>query len=128
MPSACNACGATGAPLAKVSLGHDFFGRVYDRLTPASDRSPAWYCPPCSEEKGMQLDLRAIREAAQAGPGGPLDPPGELDRAVARLRKIAARLAEGYQPGTPFHGRLLAAADVAAALSDLEKRAAGAAP
>ena len=43
MPSACNACGATGAPLAKVSLGHDFFGRVYDRLTPASDRSPAWY-------------------------------------------------------------------------------------
>jgi len=129
MPSACNACGATGVPLAKVSLGHDFFGRVYDRLTPSSDRTPAWYCPPCSEEKTMQLDLRAIREAAQGpGPDTPLSRPGELERAVARLREIAARLQEGFDGNTPFHGKLLAAGDVEAMRAELERRAAGAAP
>lgn len=130
MPSACDACGATGAPLAKVSLGHDFFGRVYDRLTPTSDRSPAWYCPPCSEEKAMQLDLRAIREAASpaAGDDTPLAAPGELERAVARLRDIAARLRAGFSPQTPFHGRILDVADVEATRAELEQRAAGAAP
>jgi len=127
MPSACDACGAIGSPLAKVSLGHDFFGRVYDRLTPSSDRSPAWYCPPCSEEKAMQLDLRAIREAAQ-GPDTPLGRPGELERAVARLREVAARLRAGFDGTTPFHGKLLARGDVEATLGELEERAAGAAP
>ena len=36
----CNACNATGTPLMKLSLGKDFFGRTYDRLSPASDQSP----------------------------------------------------------------------------------------
>ena len=40
----CNACSAAGAPLMKFSLGKDFFGRSYDRLSPASDQSPKWYC------------------------------------------------------------------------------------
>jgi hypothetical protein len=127
MPSACDACGTTGVPLAKVSLGHDFFGRVYDRLTPTSDRSPAWYCPPCSEEKAMQLDLRAIGEAAGAD-DSPLAQAGELERAAARLREIAARLKAGFDADTPFHGKLLAVGEVETLLAELEKRGAGAAP
>jgi len=39
---ACNACGATGIALMKLSLGKDFFGRVYDRLSPSTDQSPKW--------------------------------------------------------------------------------------
>jgi len=29
----CNACSAAGTPLMKLSLGKDFFGRTYDRLS-----------------------------------------------------------------------------------------------
>jgi hypothetical protein len=125
MPSACDACGATGKPLAKVSLGHDFFGRTYDRLTPSSDRSPAWYCPPCSDEKRMQLDHRAIGEAVRALAGGgasPLAEPGERERASARLEEIAARLKAGG-----FCGKLLGVADVEALRDELARAGAGAA-
>ena len=43
-PGRCDACGIEQGPLLKLSLGKDFFGRVYDRLSPASDQSPKWYC------------------------------------------------------------------------------------
>jgi len=122
MPSACDACGTTGTPLAKVSLGRDFFGQVYDRLTPTSDRSPAWYCPLCSEEKRMQLDCRVIREAARAGEGSPLAAPAALERARTRLGEIAVRLKDGG-----FHGKLLPMAEVEALRAELEKPA-GATP
>jgi len=123
MPSACDACGATGAPLAKVSLGRDFFGRTYDRLTPSSDRSPAWYCPRCSDEKRMLSDYRVIKAAAEALAGGgesPLADPGTRDRALERLGGIVARLGSGFAPGQPFAQKLLTPAEAEALLSGLK--------
>jgi hypothetical protein len=123
MPSACDACGATGAPLAKVSLGRDFFGRAYDRLTPASDKSPAWYCPRCSEEKRMQSDYRVIKGAADAlaaGEESPLADPQTRDRALDRLGNIVERLGAGHGPGAPFAQKLLAPGDVERLLAGLK--------
>ena len=56
----CNACGATGVALMKLSLGKDFFGRPYDRLSPSTDQSPKWYCEGCSMQKNLQRDFRDI--------------------------------------------------------------------
>src|SRR5512141_114345 len=56
----CNACGATGTALMKLSLGKDFFGRIYDRLSPSTDQSPKWYCEGCSMQKNLQRDFRDI--------------------------------------------------------------------
>ena len=56
----CNACGATGTALMKLSLGKDFFGRTYDRLSPSTDQSPKWYCESCSMQKNLQRDFRDI--------------------------------------------------------------------
>lgn len=122
MPSACDACGATGTPLAKVSLGRDFFGRAYDRLTPASDRSPAWYCPRCSEEKRMQTDFRVVAAAAEAlaaGTDSPLQDAQSRARATARLAEIVRRLGAGWE-GSPFAQKLLQPAPVEALRRDLE--------
>ena len=62
-PSAgkCDGCGAADVPLTKISLGRDFFGRVYDRLSPSADLSPKWYCDRCSVEKNLQRDFRDIK-------------------------------------------------------------------
>ena len=123
MPSTCDACGATGAPLAKVSLGRDFFGRTYDRLTPSSDRSPAWYCPRCSEEKRMQSDYRVIKAAAEAlaaGAESPLADPKTRDRALDRLGGIVARLGAGRAPGEPFARKLLTPSEVDGLLAGLK--------
>ena len=57
----CDGCGATDVPLMKISLGRDFFGRVYDRLSPSSDLSPKWYCDRCSVVKNLQRDFRDIK-------------------------------------------------------------------
>lgn len=133
MPLACDACGATGVPLAKVSLGKDFFGATYDRLTPTSDRTPAWYCPRCSDEKRMQLDHRVIARAAAARAAGepsPLDDPETLGKAMERLERITVRLKAGLEgpDGGPFHGKLLAAEAVDRLRAELEARAPGGAP
>ncbi len=101
----CDGCSATGLTLVKVSLTRDFFGDIYDRLTPASDRAPAWYCPNCSEEKHMQTDFRLIAAAwvrHRSGEGSPLDDTNTCRRAHDRLQKIAARLS-----GEPFPQRLI---------------------
>src|SRR3954463_13291947 len=42
----CDGCGASDVSLMKVSLGKDYFGRVYDRLSPNADSTPKWYCDP----------------------------------------------------------------------------------
>ena len=57
----CNACGTAGIALMKLSLGKDFFGRAYDRLSPSSDQSPKWYCETCSMQKNLQRDVRDNR-------------------------------------------------------------------
>ena len=66
----CNGCGASGQPLMKFSLGKDFFGRPYDRLSPSMDQSPKWYCGPCSMMKNLQRDFRDIRAEFEKLSGG----------------------------------------------------------
>ncbi len=92
----CNACGATGAALMKLSLGKDFFGRAYDRLSPSTDQSPKWYCEGCSMQKNLQRDFRDILEEfdkLSADQGSTLSNHEEFQRAALRLREIVAILA-----------------------------------
>jgi hypothetical protein len=80
----------------KVSLGHDFFGRTYDRLSPNADLSPKWYCDPCSIEKNLQRDFRDIKgEFARLGKGdaSALTQADQLQRATLRLKEIAVLIA-----------------------------------
>lgn len=91
----CDACGSPGGPLLKLSLGKDFFGRVYDRLSPSSDQSPKWYCESCSMQKNLQRDVRDIRtefDKLTAGHASELATPEQLQRAHLRLREVAALL------------------------------------
>ena len=96
----CNACGAAGTALMKLSLGKDFFGRAYDRLSPSTDQSPKWYCEGCSMQKNLQRDFRDILGGIRQTDGRPkLYPvnPEEFQRASFRLREIAAH-PRGTQP------------------------------
>jgi hypothetical protein len=100
----CNACSATGTTLMKLSLGKDFFGRTYDRLSPASDQSPKWYCEPCSIMKHMQRDFRDIRaefDNLSKGQTSALSEPEAKQRAQLRLREIAA-IAGSQAAGSPL--------------------------
>jgi hypothetical protein len=106
----CNACGASGIALMKVSLGKDFFGRAYDRLSPSTDQSPKWYCEGCSMQKNLQRDFRDILgefDKLTAGQGSTLATREEFQRASLRLREIAAILT-----GMAGHSSFLTAADV----------------
>lgn len=87
----CQACGTSGSPLVKFSLGRDFFGRPYDRLSPASDQRPQWYCTPCSMHKNLQRDFRDIRaeyDKLVSGQGSELAKADGFLRASVRLREI----------------------------------------
>lgn len=106
----CNACGAVGTALMKFSLGKDFFGRPYDRLSPSSDQSPQWYCETCSMQKNLQRDFRDIRteyDKLTAGQMSELSKGDEFRRASLRLREIISLLnaAQG-------RSRLIATGDV----------------
>ncbi len=99
----CQGCGASGGPLMKYSLGKDFFGRPYDRLSPSSDQSPRWYCTACSMHKNLQRDFRDIRaeyDKLSAGQGSELAKGDEFLRASVRLREIITILeaAQGQSP------------------------------
>jgi len=105
----CNACGTAGIALMKLSLGKDFFGRAYDRLSPSSDQSPKWYCETCSMQKNLQRDFRDIRaefDKLTAGQASELSRTESFQRAALRLREISAILGASSQ--SPF----LAAPDV----------------
>jgi hypothetical protein len=107
---ACNACGATGTALMKLSLGKDFFGRVYDRLSPSTDQSPKWYCEGCSMQKNLQRDFRDILgefDKLTAGQGSALSVQEEFQRASLRLREISTILT-----GAARHSPFLNTADV----------------
>jgi hypothetical protein len=107
----CNACGAAGTTLMKLSLGKDFFGRAYDRLSPSSDQSPKWYCESCSMQKNLQRDFRDIRaefDKLTAGQASELSKAETFQRAALRLREIAAIIG-ATSDRSPF----LAAPDVA---------------
>ena len=89
----CNACGTAGIALMKLSLGKDFFGRAYDRLSPSSDQSPKWYCETCSMQKNLQRDFRDIRaelDKLTAGQTSELSKTDTFQRAALRLREISA--------------------------------------
>lgn len=91
----CNACGATGIALMKLSLGKDFFGRTYDRLSPSTDQSPKWYCEGCSMQKNLQRDFRDITaeiDKLAAGQASQLSKSDEFQRAALRVREIVALL------------------------------------
>ena len=106
----CNGCGGTGTPLMKVSLGKDFFGRAYDRLSPSTDQSPKWYCEGCSMQKNLQRDFRDILgefDKLTTGQGSILSTQEEFQRASLRLREIATILA-----GMADQPLFLTAADV----------------
>ncbi len=92
----CDGCGVTDVPLMKISLGRDFFGRVYDRLSPSADLRPKWYCDRCSVEKNLQRDFRDIKgefEKFTKGAASALGRADQLERAKLRLKEIAAMLA-----------------------------------
>jgi hypothetical protein len=106
----CNACGAAGTSLMKLSLGKDFFGRAYDRLSPSTDQSPKWYCEQCSMQKNLQRDFRDIRaefDKLASGQSSELLTGETFQRAAIRLHEIAAILGTTAEP-SPF----LAAPDV----------------
>ncbi|HEX6531668.1 MAG TPA: hypothetical protein VF019_03515 [Nitrospira sp.] len=106
----CNACGAAGTALMKFSLGKDFFGRAYDRLSPSSDQSPKWYCEACSMQKNLQRDFRDIRaelDKLTAGQTSELSKTEMFQRATLRLREISAILG-----ATTSQSPFLAATDV----------------
>lgn len=117
----CDACGADRGPLMKLSLGKDFFGRTYDRLSPASDASPKWYCESCSMQKNLQRDFRDIKaeiDKLNGGQGSALTTADQLQRAQLRLHEIQALL------GSQVSGaRLIDPADVTALLQRVQSHA-----
>lgn len=105
----CDGCGTDRGPLFKLSMGKDFFGLTYDRLSPSTDQSPKWYCEPCSMHKNLQRDFRDIRgevEKLSAGQRSQLADAEQLQRARLRLHEIFALL------GSHTGSRLLNPADV----------------
>ncbi len=87
----CQACGSVTCRLIKFSLGKDFFGRPYDRLSPLSDQHPKWYCTPCSLHKNLQRDFRDIRsefDRLHTGQSSELSKADEFRRATLRLYEI----------------------------------------
>jgi len=91
----CDGCGTAQNALVKMSLGRDFFGRAYDRLSPSFDQSPKWYCDPCSMHKNLQRDFRDIQaecEKLTAGEPSELLSTEQVQRAHLRLREIIALL------------------------------------
>lgn len=117
----CDACGSQQGPLQKLSLGKDFFGRAYDRLSPSSDQSPKWYCDSCSMYKNLQRDFRDIRtEFDKLRQGHPSELAGTepFQRAQLRLREIAAIIA-----GHTAESRLLDPADVGALVERVQAHA-----
>ena len=87
----CQACGSTTSSLMKFSLGKDFFGRPYDRLSPSSDQHPKWYCTMCSMHKNLQRDFRDIRteyDKLISGQGSELAKGDEFLRSSIRLREM----------------------------------------
>ncbi len=100
----CQACGSSSGPLSKLSLGKDFFGRPYDRLSPLSDQNPKWYCASCSMHKNLQRDFRDIHaefDKLRAGQGSELSQGDNFQRASLRLHEILTILSAPQQP-SPF--------------------------
>jgi hypothetical protein len=99
----CNACGANGTALMKLSLGRDFFSRPYDRLSPSTDQNPKWYCEQCSMQKNLQRDFRDIRtefDKLATGQASELSQTDTFQRATIRLREISTILGSTAGPSS----------------------------
>ena len=121
----CDACGADRGQLMKLSLGKDFFGRTYDRLSPSSDQSPKWYCETCSMHKNLQRDFRDIRmefDKLSSGQSSELGKADQLQRAHLRLREIVAIL-PGLNDGSASASRLLDPVEVNALIGRFQTHA-----
>jgi len=115
----CDGCGSERGPFFKLSMGKDFFGRSYDRLSPSADQSPKWYCESCSMQKNLQRDFRDIREELNklsAGQRSELADGEQLQRARLRLHEIFALL------GSHSDSRLLAPAEVRTLIEQVQAR------
>ena len=91
----CDGCATEQGPFMKLSMGRDFFGRAYDRLSPSADQFPKWYCELCSMYKTLQRDYRDIRSEVDKitnGQSSELRHDEQLQRARLRLQEIAALL------------------------------------
>ena len=116
----CDACGTEQGSLMKYSMGKDFFGRVYDRLSPSHDQSPKWYCERCSSHKTLQREFRDIRaefDKLGSGQTSQLSGPDEFQRAQLRLREITELLST-QKDGS----QLIAPGDVDTLLHRMESR------
>ena len=114
----CDGCGTGQGPLMKLSMGKDFFGRAYDRLSPSFDQSPKWYCERCSLHKNLQRDFRDIRvefDKLDAGQSSELSSLEQQQRAQLRLREITAILS-GQSGGS----RLIDPSDVSALIHRMQ--------
>lgn len=117
-PGRCDSCCRVSQVLYKVSLGHDFFDRAYDRLSAADDHAPRWYCEECSREKDFQKDVRSIREEflrLRAGEDSLLSDETTFRRARLRIQEIDHQVKKGRSPHV-----ILSPRDVALLLMDLE--------
>ncbi len=104
LPSQCDACGQEREPLLKISLGKDFFGRPYDRLSPSADTSPQWYCDTCSMHKNLQRDFRDILgelTPLKEGQESELQETTIRQQAHLRLKEIALILSKSEED-SPF--------------------------
>ncbi len=117
-PGRCDSCCRISAVLYKVSLGHDFFDRAYNRLSAVDDHAPRWYCEECSREKDFQRDVRSIREEflrLKAGEESLLADESTFLRARRRIREIDQQVKKGRSPHV-----ILSPRDVALLLMDLD--------
>ncbi len=120
-PGRCDACCRGNVMLYKVSLGHDFFDRAYDRLSAVDDQMPRWYCEECSREKDFQRDVRSVREEfvkLRSGESSLLAGPEIFLKARQRISNIDQQIKRGRSPHV-----LLSPRDVVLLLMDLDSYA-----
>ncbi len=117
-PSRCDACCRANVVLYKVSLGHDFFDRAYNRLSAVDDQMPKWYCEECSREKDFQRDVRSIRDEfvkLREGESSMLSIPETFRKARLRISEIDCQIKKGRSPHV-----LLSPRDVVLLLMELD--------
>lgn len=120
-PGRCDACSRANVVLYKISLGHDFFERTYNRLSVVDDQDPRWYCEECSREKTFQRDVRSIRDEFQklgGREGSLLADLGLFRKAHRRVAEIDHQMKRGRSPHV-----ILAPRDSALLLMELDRYA-----
>ena len=102
----CHACGATGGPLMKFSLGKDFFGpSIRPSLSFPPIKVPNVGCEACSMHKNLQTGFprysRRVHKLS-AGRGSELAKGDELRRASVRLPRKSMIILDAAQGQSPL--------------------------